>query len=99
MAQRDPYEVLGVSRGATQEELKAAFRRLASQHHPDKNPDDPKAAVRFKELNAAYQVLSDPQRRAMYDRFGHRAEHPRCRRAPRGSHGDPHALAVLAGGA
>lgn len=74
MSQRDHYEVLGVDRSASPEELKAAFRKLASQHHPDKNPDDPKAAVRFKELNASYQVLSDPQRRQMYDRFGHRAE-------------------------
>jgi molecular chaperone DnaJ len=74
MAQRDHYEVLGVSRSATQEEIKAAFRKLASQHHPDKNPTDDGATGRFKEVNAAYQVLSDPNRRAMYDRFGHRAE-------------------------
>jgi molecular chaperone DnaJ len=73
---RDHYEVLGVSKAATPEEIKAAFRKLASQHHPDKNPDDPRAPARFKEINAAYQVLSDPQRRAMYDRFGHRAEEP-----------------------
>lgn len=73
---RDHYEVLGVSRGATPEEIKAAFRKLASQHHPDKNDGDPGAATRFKEINAAYQVVSDPQRRAMYDRFGHRAEEP-----------------------
>lgn len=76
MAQRDHYETLGVARSAGPEELKAAFRKLAAQHHPDRNPDDPKAAVRFKEVNAAYQVLSDPQRRAMYDKFGHRAEEP-----------------------
>jgi molecular chaperone DnaJ len=75
-AQRDHYEVLGVSKSATPDEIKAAFRKLAQQHHPDKNPDDPKAAARFKEINASYQVLSDPQRRAMYDRFGHRAEDP-----------------------
>jgi molecular chaperone DnaJ len=73
-AQSDHYETLGISKGATPEEIKAAFRKQASIHHPDKNPEDPKAATRFKELNAAYQVLSDPQRRAMYDRFGHRAE-------------------------
>src|SRR5580704_14863038 len=73
---RDHYEVLGVHRQATAEELKIAFRRLASQHHPDRNPNDPHAAFRFKEINASYQVLSDPQRRAMYDRFGHRAEEP-----------------------
>jgi len=74
MADRDYYEVLGVSRGATAEEIKAAFRKLAAVHHPDKNPDDEKAATRFKELNQAYQVLSDQNRRGMYDRFGHKAE-------------------------
>jgi molecular chaperone DnaJ len=73
-AQRDHYDVLGVNRGATADEIKAAFRKLAQQHHPDKNLGDPKAAARFKEINSSYQVLSDPQRRAMYDRFGHRAE-------------------------
>ncbi len=75
-SQRDHYEVLGVARGATPEELKAAFRKLAGQHHPDKNPDDPHAHIRFKEINASYQVLSDPQRRSMYDRLGHHAESP-----------------------
>ena len=75
-ATRDHYEVLGLNKGCSPEDIKAAFRKLAALHHPDRNPDDPKAAVRFKEVNAAYQVLSDPQRRAMYDRFGHRAEEP-----------------------
>jgi len=74
MAQRDHYEVLGVARGATQEEIKAAFRKLAALHHPDKNPGDSEAVVRFKEINASYQVLGDPNRRAMYDRLGHAAE-------------------------
>ncbi len=74
MPERDHYEVLAVERNATQAEIKLSFRRLAAQHHPDKNPDDPSASVRFKEINAAYQVIGDPQRRAMYDRFGHRAE-------------------------
>ncbi len=74
--QRDHYEVLGVQRGAGPDEIKLAFRKLAQQHHPDKNPDDPRASIRFKEINASYQVLSDPQRRAMYDRFGHGAESP-----------------------
>ncbi len=74
MSERDHYETLGVAKGASPEEIKASFRKLASTHHPDRNPDDPKAGTRFKEVNAAYQVLSDPQRRAMYDRFGHRAE-------------------------
>lgn len=71
---RDHYEILGVTKAAGPDDIKAAFRKLAALHHPDKNPDDPRASVRFKEINAAYQVLSDPQRRAMYDRFGHRAE-------------------------
>lgn len=67
---RDPYEVLGVDRSATQDEIKSAFRKLASQHHPDKNPGDDGAHQRFKEINAAYQILSDPQKRAAFDRFG-----------------------------
>lgn len=75
-SQRDYYEVLGVGRNASPDEIKQAFRKLAVQHHPDKNPDDPKAAERFKEINHAYQVLSDPGRRSMYDRVGHRAEEP-----------------------
>jgi molecular chaperone DnaJ len=67
---RDPYDILGVDRSATQDDIKAAFRRAASQHHPDKNPGDDGAHVRFKEINAAYQILSDPQKRATFDRFG-----------------------------
>jgi molecular chaperone DnaJ len=76
MSKRDHYEILGVRRDASPEELKSAFRRLAAQYHPDRNPDDPSAHERFKELNLAYQVLSDEGRRSMYDRFGHRAEEP-----------------------
>lgn len=67
---RDYYEVLGVDRDATEEEIKRAFRKLAFQHHPDHNHEDG-AADRFKEINEAYQVLSDPQKRVAYDRFGH----------------------------
>src|ERR1043166_3194454 len=71
---RDYYEVLAVSRNATEEEIKKAYRKLAVRYHPDKNPDDRRAAEeRFKELSEAYQVLSDPGRRAQYDRFGHAA--------------------------
>ena len=66
---RDYYEVLGVGRGASPEEIKRAFRRLAREHHPDVKKDDPEAE-RFKEINEAYQVLSDPERRAQYDQFG-----------------------------
>jgi molecular chaperone DnaJ len=73
MAKVDYYELLGVSRTATDGELKSAFRKLAMKHHPDKNPGDRTAEIRFKELNEAYQVLSDGQKRAAYDRFGHAA--------------------------
>ncbi|MFZ0630802.1 MAG: molecular chaperone DnaJ [Acidobacteriaceae bacterium] len=67
----DYYEVLGVSRTATDQELKAAYRRLALQHHPDRNPGDVESEERFKACSEAYQVLSDPQKRAAYDRYGH----------------------------
>jgi molecular chaperone DnaJ len=76
MQQRDHYEVLGVRRDAAPEEIKTAFRRLAAQCHPDLRPGDPTAHDRFKEINHAYQVLSDPNRRSLYDRLGHRAEAP-----------------------
>ena len=66
----DHYETLGVSRDATDEELKRAYRREARKHHPDANPGDPGAEARFKEVSAAYEVLSDPDRRSLYDRFG-----------------------------
>jgi molecular chaperone DnaJ len=73
MSKRDYYEILGVARTATDAELKSAFRKLAMQHHPDKNRDDANAEAKFKELNEAYQVLSDTQKRGAYDRFGHKA--------------------------
>lgn len=70
MASKDYYAVLGVERGASDEEIKRAYRRLARKHHPDANPGDPTAEERFKEIGEAYSVLSDPQRRAAYDQFG-----------------------------
>lgn len=69
---RDYYDVLGISRGASDEEIKKAYRKLALQYHPDRNKD-PDAAERFKEVTEAYQVLSDAEKRGMYDRFGHSA--------------------------
>ncbi len=73
MAKRDYYEILGVTRQATEADLKSAFRKLAKEHHPDRNPGDKTAEQKFKELNEAYEVLKDPQKRAAYDQFGHAA--------------------------
>src|SRR4051794_13950960 len=68
---RDYYEVLGVGRGASDQDLKKAYRRLAHQYHPDKNQTDPEAEEKFKEAAEAYAVLSNADQRARYDRFGH----------------------------
>jgi molecular chaperone DnaJ len=73
MSKRDYYEVLGVERTAGDGDLKSAFRKLAMKYHPDRNPGDHEAELRFKEINEAYQTLSDGQKRAAYDRFGHAA--------------------------
>ena len=70
-SKRDYYEVLGVRRDASEQELKQAYRRLAIKYHPDKNPGDKEAEEHFKEIAEAYQVLSTPDLRARYDRFGH----------------------------
>src|ERR1019366_437944 len=69
----DFYEVLQVSRDASDQELKASYRRLAMQYHPDRNPNNPEAEERFKACSEAYQVLSDAEKRAAYDRYGHAA--------------------------
>lgn len=73
MAKQDYYATLGVSRGASADDLKRAYRKLAMQHHPDRNPGDKVAETKFKEVNEAYDVLKDEQKRAAYDRFGHAA--------------------------
>ncbi|HEY7862408.1 MAG TPA: DnaJ domain-containing protein, partial [Thermoanaerobaculia bacterium] len=71
MARRDYYEVLGVDREADAATIKSAYRKLALQFHPDRNPNNPDADERFKEASEAYAVLTDPEKRARYDRFGH----------------------------
>lgn len=73
MAKRDYYEVLGVARGASDDDLKRAYRKLAMAHHPDRNRDNPASEAKFKDASAAYDVLKDAEKRAAYDRFGHAA--------------------------
>ena len=71
MAKRDYYEILGVNRDASDDEIKKSYRKLAMKHHPDRNPDDKDAEARFKEVKEAYEMLSDSQKRAAYDAYGH----------------------------
>ena len=73
MAKKDFYEVLGVNRDASDDEIKKSYRKLAMKHHPDRNPDNPKAEEHFKEGKEAYEALSDDQQRAAYDQYGHAA--------------------------
>ncbi|HZW27040.1 MAG TPA: DnaJ C-terminal domain-containing protein [Trueperaceae bacterium] len=85
---KDYYSVLGVSRDASQDDIRRAFRKLAAKHHPDRNPDDPGAEERFKELNEAYTVLSDPEKRKLYDAYGRTGGVPDfARGSPFGSQG------------
>src|SRR5262245_17481439 len=70
MAEKDFYKILGVEKSASAEDLKKAYRKLAMQYHPDRNKDNPSAEAKFKEINEAYDVLKDDQKRAAYDRFG-----------------------------
>ena len=73
---RDYYEVLGLQKGASEEEIKKAFRKMAMKYHPDKNPGNKEAEEKFKEVNEAYSVLSDPDKKSKYDRFGHAGVDP-----------------------
>ena len=84
MDYKDYYQILGVSRGANADEIRKAYRKLAMQYHPDRNPDDKQAEERFKEINEAYQVLNDPQKRAHYDRVGSAYSNWQQRGAPSG---------------
>lgn len=70
MTRKDPYSILGVAKSATQDEIKKSYRKLAMQYHPDKNKGDKKAEEKFKEINAAYEVLGDAKKRKEYDTFG-----------------------------
>ncbi|MBV8210454.1 MAG: molecular chaperone DnaJ [Burkholderiaceae bacterium] len=76
MAKRDFYDILGVARNASEDEIKKAYRKLAMKFHPDRNPDDHRAEEKFKEVKEAYEILSDSQKRASYDRFGHAGVDP-----------------------
>jgi molecular chaperone DnaJ len=78
MSKRDFYEILGVNRDASEDEIKKAYRKLAMKHHPDRNPDNPAAEEKFKEAKEAYEILSDSQKRAAYDQFGHAGVDPQA---------------------
>src|SRR5258708_36994032 len=76
MAKRDYYEVLGVNRDASEDDIKKSYRKLAMKFHPDRNPDNPKTEEQFKEAKEAYEVLTDANKRAAYDQYGHAGVDP-----------------------
>jgi len=87
MSKRDYYEILGVAKDADEKTLKSAFRKAAMQYHPDRNPDNPEAEKKFKEIGEAYEVLKDAEKRAAYDRYGHAAFEGGMGGGPGGGHG------------
>jgi curved DNA-binding protein len=99
MDYKDYYKILGVERKASEEEIRKAYRELAKQHHPDRNPDNKQAEERFKEINEAYQVLSDPQKRSVYDRVGSEYSNWQRRGAPGDFNWDDYGGGGFPGGA
>ncbi|MFP5460194.1 MAG: molecular chaperone DnaJ [Gammaproteobacteria bacterium] len=97
MAKRDYYEVLGVAKNASDDDLKKVYRKLAMKHHPDRNPDDKEAEGKFKEVKEAYEVLSDPKKRELYDRFGHAGVDPNAAGGFGGGQGGPGGFADVFG--
>src|SRR5678815_2597985 len=89
MAKKDFYEVLGVNRDASDDDIKKSYRKLAMKFHPDRNPDNPKSEAQFKEAKEAYEVLCDPQKRAAYDQYGHAGVDAAARRGAGGPGMDP----------
>ncbi|MGH8757162.1 MAG: molecular chaperone DnaJ [Burkholderiales bacterium] len=85
MAKKDYYDILGVNRDASEGEIRKAYRKLAMKHHPDRNPDNPRAEEQFKEAKQAYEILSDPEKRAAYDQFGHAGIDPQAGMAGMGA--------------
>ena len=97
MAKRDYYEILGINRDASDEDIKKAYRKLAMKHHPDRNPDNPKSEEQFKEVKQAYEILSDAQKRGAYDQYGHAGVDPQAGGGPGGMGGFADAFSDIFG--